>query len=138
MTTAPEQPPEGDPSTLPRCLTCNYALHGLAEPRCPECGRAFDPDDPDTFMIAGQRSTRHCYFWLVLSIAAWVSLLVVDRFHNPWTALIEMVCQLSAFFASIGIVFRPATTKHRVAAGLALMFSGAYLFALMRGIASHM
>ncbi len=26
----------------PRCLKCGYPLHGLPEPRCPECGTAFD------------------------------------------------------------------------------------------------
>jgi hypothetical protein len=31
------------------CLGCNYALRGLPEPRCPECGREFDLDDPKSF-----------------------------------------------------------------------------------------
>ncbi len=25
------------------CLECGYLLYGLTEPRCPECGRVFDP-----------------------------------------------------------------------------------------------
>jgi hypothetical protein len=29
----------------PRCLDCNYVLLGLPEPRCPECGKEFDPED---------------------------------------------------------------------------------------------
>ena len=29
-----------------RCQHCGYSLHGLAEPRCPECGRPFDPNIP--------------------------------------------------------------------------------------------
>ncbi len=33
----------------PTCLDCNYALTGVATPRCPECGREFDPADPATF-----------------------------------------------------------------------------------------
>ena len=40
------------PAPLPDdalCLTCNYALRGLTSPRCPECGRPFDPDQPLTF-----------------------------------------------------------------------------------------
>lgn len=32
------------------CLTCHYDLAHLAENRCPECGRAFDPADPNTFL----------------------------------------------------------------------------------------
>ena len=32
-----------------RCLGCGYILDGLPEPRCPECGRAFDVDDPKTY-----------------------------------------------------------------------------------------
>ena len=26
-----------------KCLSCGYNLHGLTEPRCPECGTPFDP-----------------------------------------------------------------------------------------------
>ena len=35
-----------------RCLGCSYILDHLPENRCPECGRAFDPDDPRTFTNA--------------------------------------------------------------------------------------
>lgn len=31
------------------CLDCNYPLQGLPAPRCPECGRGFDPADETTF-----------------------------------------------------------------------------------------
>jgi hypothetical protein len=34
---------------LPLCLGCNYSLRGLAENRCPECGREFNLQDPTTF-----------------------------------------------------------------------------------------
>lgn len=33
------------------CLGCGYRLRGLPEPRCPECGRPFDPDDPRTMHV---------------------------------------------------------------------------------------
>jgi hypothetical protein len=33
----------------PRCSRCQYVLTGLPEPRCPECGQEFDPDDPATY-----------------------------------------------------------------------------------------
>lgn len=31
------------------CLGCGYILEGLPENRCPECGRHFSPNNPDTF-----------------------------------------------------------------------------------------
>ena len=31
------------------CLTCHYDLTHLAAHRCPECGRRFNPTDPNTF-----------------------------------------------------------------------------------------
>ena len=30
------------------CKGCGYSLRALTLPRCPECGRPFDPDDPTT------------------------------------------------------------------------------------------
>jgi hypothetical protein len=33
-----------------RCLSCQYDLSNLTEHRCPECGRAFDPQDLQTFL----------------------------------------------------------------------------------------
>jgi hypothetical protein len=35
-----------------RCLGCQYNLKNLAEHRCPECGRPFDPNDSSTFDIS--------------------------------------------------------------------------------------
>jgi len=32
-----------------RCSQCGYRLEGLAQPRCPECARPFDPADDSTF-----------------------------------------------------------------------------------------
>lgn len=41
-------PQSGVPSELDprRCRACNYPLIGLSEPRCPECGTRFDPNEP--------------------------------------------------------------------------------------------
>jgi len=35
------------------CRGCGYALRDLPEPRCPECGRTFDPRDPRTMRVPG-------------------------------------------------------------------------------------
>lgn len=44
----PRDPREGLPVDA-QCLQCAYALRSLPGPRCPECGRAYDPSDPNTF-----------------------------------------------------------------------------------------
>jgi NAD-dependent SIR2 family protein deacetylase len=45
------------------CIRCGYDIHGWQlrdtrtdERSCPECGRAFDPCDPDTFARHPRRS----------------------------------------------------------------------------------
>ena len=40
------------------CLGCGYALRGLVERRCPECGRGFDPFDPWTMRVPGVTDRR--------------------------------------------------------------------------------
>jgi hypothetical protein len=59
--------------TRPRyCLGCDYPLDGLAEFRCPECGRAFDPADPRT--VNGGRPLGRLGRWLMRP-AGWPTLL---------------------------------------------------------------
>jgi hypothetical protein len=48
---------------LRRCLDCDYPLRGLPEPRCPECGRPFDPADPNSYFAPPPKdylSPREC------------------------------------------------------------------------------
>ena len=40
---------EESSSNPARCLRCGYILNGLPEPRCPECGLEFLPEDPSTY-----------------------------------------------------------------------------------------
>lgn len=60
------------------CLGCSYVLDGLPQPRCPECGRPFDPDDPATFRHPGQVRNRPAVvvslylLSLVSTVAYWV------------------------------------------------------------------
>lgn len=39
----------------PRCPSCDYDLNGTMEPRCPECGLAFDKRDMDTQAMVNRR-----------------------------------------------------------------------------------
>jgi hypothetical protein len=65
-----------------RCLKCKYDLSHLAEHRCPECGRVFNPLVPQTYESGERRadgrlvgtllllalvSTLILFLWLVAS-----------------------------------------------------------------------
>jgi len=52
-----------------RCLDCKYDLRNLAEHRCPECGREFDPNDSGTFDYGQARR-----IWTCVTISAICSL----------------------------------------------------------------
>jgi hypothetical protein len=54
-----------------RCIDCKYDLSNLTENRCPECGRAFDPSDPNTFYIPRQLSPRFLLWLFVISITVY-------------------------------------------------------------------
>jgi hypothetical protein len=45
------------------CLCCNYPLKGLGQPRCPECGHAFEPQDVRTYNT-GKPLGRVARWWL--------------------------------------------------------------------------
>ncbi|MCI0366145.1 MAG: hypothetical protein L0Y44_06065 [Phycisphaerales bacterium] len=55
-----------------RCNDCHYSLENLTKHRCPECGREFDPNDPDTFLGSPRfwpRSVKQWVgFWLIASL----------------------------------------------------------------------
>lgn len=64
----------GSATQRPTCLTCRYPLTDLKENRCPECGRAFDPNNPSTFGPRGPVWRRLASFapprWLTILHAA--------------------------------------------------------------------
>ena len=99
--TASTAPDENDLEYEPRhrapgdvigsCLDCGYALHGLPEPRCPECGRAFDPLDPQTMNMGRELSELAKWVlgpvrwpvslmsWGAIAIALWYARLPGDQ-----------------------------------------------------------
>src|SRR2546430_16461031 len=61
------------------CLDCGYALRGLPTPRCPECGRGFDPLDPATMNMGRELSAAAQWVlgpvrWPV-NLASWAALI---------------------------------------------------------------
>jgi predicted Zn-ribbon and HTH transcriptional regulator len=58
------------------CDQCGYCLRGLADPRCPECGMAFEPErlDPPYTPIATPRHKRFTTLLVLVVLvcaAAW-------------------------------------------------------------------
>jgi hypothetical protein len=76
------------------CLDCGYALHGLPTPRCPECGRAFDPLDPTTmnmgrelsdlakFVLGPVRWPVSLMSWGAIAVALWYARLPGGQIAN--------------------------------------------------------
>jgi hypothetical protein len=68
--------PANEEPTKPRgrCWTCGYRLDAIPSHRCPECGRAFDPDDPTTMNMIGpvSRLAR----WMITHPLGWPTLLL--------------------------------------------------------------
>jgi hypothetical protein len=60
------------------CKTCRYSLNNLTEHRCPECGTAFDPNDPTTFDTAASRRTQKRQ-WL-LKLAGFTLLAIIPTY----------------------------------------------------------
>ncbi len=58
------------PAQPKRCLGCGYILDGLPEPRCPECGRGFDPEDSATYTRGCTSARGSIIAVLVMWIAA--------------------------------------------------------------------
>ncbi len=57
------------------CKGCGYSLHRLPQPRCPECGCDFDPDDSST--TTKERGERQRFRYATSCLAACITLAVM-------------------------------------------------------------
>jgi len=74
------------------CLGCGYALRGLPESVCPECGRVFDPGDPATFGTEADRARRRRRVKRMALAAAVLALLVVFAPRGIMTSTVTLTC----------------------------------------------
>jgi hypothetical protein len=92
----------------PRCLDCNYVLLGLPEPRCPECGRQFDPDDFGSYTY--KPPLVRWRFWLPpLVMVAIVFAILVILFHTSGVGVAATIAAPFTLGGLIGYSVRGAT-----------------------------
>jgi predicted RNA-binding Zn-ribbon protein involved in translation (DUF1610 family) len=66
------------------CLRCGYALQGLQDARCPECGKEFDPRDATTFSSAPLRVRKMPLVLAMYLVPLTLSSLFWIRFEVNW------------------------------------------------------
>jgi hypothetical protein len=98
--TTPAIPPNA------HCIGCGYPLRALPEPRCPECGREFDPGDPRTFLPnrplnAMERVIASPPGWIMVAAAVAAGLFTLVAFSLPGAGF---AYALSATFSYSGLL----------------------------------
>src|SRR4051794_26855319 len=110
--TATSPPAVNDAAPVGLCLGCNYPLRGLADPRCPECGRAFDPADPRT-MNPG-RPLGPVARQLLRPIGRWVVALGLAATASVAAATRPPVGWVRPSFVDLRFYVRPAAWRDHV------------------------
>jgi hypothetical protein len=74
-----------------RCIDCDFDLERISEPRCPECGRGFDPQDGGTFIGPGHtrfsRRLAQAPGWPMFVLAAAGAILLLDAGIGPGVSI---------------------------------------------------
>lgn len=87
----------------PRCASCGYDLRGCPNPRCPECGTAYEPVCPACDGV-GRRVVLPPRGWLIVVLAINVQLTVLavlgvlrlGWIFQAWTEMVAVVVTLAA------------------------------------------
>jgi hypothetical protein len=85
-----------------RCIDCDFDLERISEPRCPECGRGFDPQDGGTFIGPGHtrfsRRLAQAPGWPMFVLASLVALLILASGFVPSAAFGAQISAVLAGF----------------------------------------
>lgn len=112
------------------CLGCSYPLRSLPEHRCPECGRAFDPDNPYTMKVTRPTGLLATIWlkppgWPTAVAASLVMMLTLSAFSPPlpyrdlygaalpaWIVL--GLCWITRLWISmsIGVIYRQTVLRN--------------------------
>ena len=75
-----------------RCLTCGYLLRNLPAPTCPECGREFDPSDPESYDPEPRQNKRRKWIRRGVVVAGVVVLLIAFAPRRIMQSSITFTC----------------------------------------------
>jgi hypothetical protein len=93
----------------PRCIDCNYVLLGLPEPRCPECGRQFDPENFHTYTY--KPPYVRWKFWMPPLIMIGITFLIlVVLFQTSGVGVAATIVAPFTLGGLLGYAVRKATT----------------------------
>lgn len=128
-----------------RCKNCFYIIDGLTEPRCPECGREFDPNDRRTY------TTKPMFIWwrywlpafaLAVGVGIVLYAVLITWFGYGWAAAIVLPFSMGALIGYscrvriAGIVILCIVSVAVLAGGLmTLSFTGALCSLVLAGVA---
>ena len=101
------------------CLGCGYALRGLPDSVCPECGRGFDPGDPTTFDLYENRRRRRAK--RVVVVVAALGLLAAFAPRGIMTSTVTLTCP------DCKVVYRTARYELRPPERLGASYPAIYL-----------
>lgn len=90
-----------------RCLGCDYDLRLLTKHRCPECGREFDPNDPNTFRSTSKRKRPHWNYPILAIVYAALAVYLWDfyRLLNAPPGGMFSGWRVALVFAALGTIF---------------------------------
>ncbi len=124
-----------------RCLGCGYILDHLPEPRCPECGRGFDPQDARTYATHTEPGWVHLGFAIagVFGLLSPLFGVVISRVFPPAQPFALIICAIAAmgglmieiamFGGSLAELRRPLVEQGRHVLVAAAIISGVALLA---------
>ncbi len=82
-----------------RCIHCQYPLVNLPVRRCPECGKAFDPDDADTFDGRSPQELamgRIAWRWMACMYALIACIIFVGNIGDVWSPLLVIAALIGS------------------------------------------
>jgi len=137
--------PSLDPS-LPEgtivCLDCDYQLRELTNNKCPECGRAFDPEKKESFYVVNYKFDWRLKSSLFVMYGYLTLVAIVRQFDdNLYLFLAEMllalvmlpvaILSLSLIIAYFFMTRQPHSMKWTRTMSVFLLFLGAVVFSGM-------